>query len=228
MKYSEDQKVWFEDSSHTYFSEKGKLKSVTTFIHDCSNKFDSDYHSKRIAEKEGVSQEEILKRWKDKADYSCEMGTYLHKMQEDFHDGLITEPTDKYPKSFIMQKLLQDIYYTERLTPVKSEYIVCNNYLAGQIDRIDQNKKGELFINDFKTNEKITIENYGKYMLGLLKQFRIPDSNFHHYSLQLSIYKILLDWDIKGMYIIHIDKEDYKFIKALDYTKELKTLDIFK
>lgn len=204
-------------------------KSVSTFINECKNEFDSDKYSKKIAKKEGVSQEEILKRWKDKALFSQELGDFLHKMQEEFHlGGVYTPPIEKYPKSFIMQKLLEDIYYTEMLIPVHSEIKVSNNYLSGIIDRVDQNQKGELFINDFKSNDKITKANYGKNMVGILEPFNIPDANFYHYSLQLSIYKILSGLDIKDMYIIHIDHNNYEFIKAIDYSKELLTLDIFK
>ena len=57
----------FNSEEHRYYFEEEpdiKLTSVSTLIGMYHEKFDSDKHSKRIAEREGVSQEEILERWK--------------------------------------------------------------------------------------------------------------------------------------------------------------------
>ena len=154
-KYSNDKKVVFDSEHHLYKNKDKKLISVTSLIDKFKNKFDSDYHSKRIALKRGVSKELILKEWNDKANYSKEMGTYIHSMFENFHLGNQYKYNELYPKSKIALKAIEELYESERLIPVHSEFIVYNDFLAGQIDRIDKNLNDDLFIIDYKTNDKI-------------------------------------------------------------------------
>ncbi len=230
MKCSIDKSVVFDSGSHTYTKNGKKLISVTTFINQFKNKFDSDYHSKRIAEKQGVSQEEILKLWSDKAKKSCDIGTAIHKIFEDYIDGKfcvlgneividfvdleIEHLVDFYPKSKVAIQFIKDFFVTERLIPVYTEYIVHNDNLAGQVDLICKDKEDNYYILDFKTNDKIETFSYNKKMLGVFSE--INDCNFYHYSLQLSIYKKMIDKDVKGMFLVHITPDKYNFIECVD------------
>jgi ATP-dependent exoDNAse (exonuclease V) beta subunit len=230
MKCSIDKSVVFDSVSHTYTKNGKKLISVTTFINQFKNKFDSDYHSKRIAKKENKTQEEILKLWSDKAKKSCEIGTAIHKIFEDYIDGKFSVISneieidfmdldieyliDFYPKSKVAIQFIKDFFISGRLTPVYTEYIVHNDFLAGQVDLICKDKDNNYYILDFKTNDKIETFSYNKKMLGVFKD--INDCNFYHYSLQLSIYKKMFDKDIKGLFIIHIKPNKYDFIECID------------
>jgi ATP-dependent exoDNAse (exonuclease V) beta subunit len=230
MKYSNDNSVVFNDKNHTYFLGSKQLTSVTTFINQFKNKFDSDYHSKRIAEKQGVTQEEILKLWSDKAKKSSEIGTAIHKIFEDYIDGKFSvisneieidfmelEPDyliDFYHKSKSAIQFIKDFFVTDRLIPIYTEHIVYNENLAGQVDLICKDKKDNWYILDFKTNEKIETFSYNKKMLGIFNE--INDCNFYHYSLQLSIYKKMFKEPIKGLYIVHIKSDGYEFIECVD------------
>jgi len=234
MKCSIDKSVAFDSESHTYTNKDKKLISVTTFISQFKNKFDSDYHSKKIAEREGKTQDEILKLWSDKAKKSCEIGTAIHKIFEDYIDGNfcilgndividfidldIEYLVDFYPKSKVAIKFIKDFFISERLIPVNTEYIVYNEHLAGQIDLICKDKKDNYYILDFKTNDKIETYSYKKKMLGVFKE--INDSSFYHYSLQLSIYKQMFEKPIKGLYLIHIKPDSYEFIECVDVFKD--------
>ena len=83
-KYSKDNRVVFNQENHSYFLGDKKLISVTTILSKFKNEFDSDYWSKKIAERENTTQEIILKKWKDKAFKSTEIGTAIHKIFEDY------------------------------------------------------------------------------------------------------------------------------------------------
>jgi len=233
MKYSNDKKVSFDTESHTYTKGNKKLISVTTFISQFKNKFDIDYHSKRIALKEGKEQKEILKLWSDKAKKSCEIGTAIHKIFEEYIEGRfaissdeiiidfvdldIEYFTDFYSKSKVAIQFIKDYFITGRLIPIHTEYIVYNEYLAGQVDLICKDKNENYYILDFKTNDKIEVNHYKKYLNGIFKD--IPDSTFYHYSLQLSIYKQMFDKDIKGLFLVHIKPDKYDFIECVDIFK---------
>jgi hypothetical protein len=234
MKYSQDKNVTFDKESHVYFKKDKKLLSVTSLIAKYKNEFDSDFWSKKIALKENKTQKEILQIWSDKAKKSCEIGTAIHKIFEDYIENKYSILNENLLFDFLeldenciqdfnrkkrtSLKFINDFFKSKRLNPIFSEYIVYNDLIAGQIDCICENKKGELFIIDFKTNEKIEINNYGKYLKGILN--KIPDSTFYHYSLQLSIYKKLFKKKIKGMYLIHIKNNSYDFIECKDVLKE--------
>lgn len=230
LKYSADKVVAFLESDHSYtrVSDGYKLESVTTYLGRHENKFDEAKLLPKTAKKHGLYEECLKYEWTAKVEYSCLMGSYLHKMFEFQSEGKELRPLDYFPKSHIAKKLINDYYNSGRLTAVHSELIVYNKYLAGQIDRIDRDAKGNLYINDFKTNGKLEKENFGKFMLGELAKFGIPDSKYHRYSLQLSIYKILFQQEIKAMYIIYISDVGYHFIPAIDYSEQLLTLDTFK
>lgn len=230
MKYSNDKSVVFDNGSHTYFKKDKKLTSVTTFIDKFKNKFDSDYHSKRIALKENKTQEEVLSEWKEKAFRSTEIGTAIHKIFEDYTNGnysIINENLsfdylplkEDYIIEFESKKngaisFINDLFLKNRLTPVYSELIVYNDYLAGQIDSICKDNKGNFYIIDFKTNKSIDTFSYHKKMKEPF--YNVNDSNYYHYCLQLSIYKRLCDFDIKAMFLIHITENDYQIIECED------------
>ena len=213
MKYSEDGIVQFDPKYHTYTNlVTGKrLTSVTKFLKLFENEFDSDFFSKKIANKRGITQEEVLKEWKNKADLSCTIGTDCHYIVENFIlNGNILTPKNKKEESTV--KYVNDFLVTKRVTPLQTEYIVYNDYLAGQIDFLGKIENETVFMKDFKTNEKIETYSYNKYMKHEFARF--PDSNFYKYSLQLSIYEKMLNFAIEGKFIVHIKEDGYLFYKC--------------
>lgn len=236
MKYSNDKSVVFDSESHTYTKKDKKLTSVTTFIHKFKNEFDSDYWSKKIALRDNKTQEQVLNEWSEKGKKSCEIGTAIHKIFEDyvnkeysilnneFEFNFLELPIDYtiefIEKSKIAIKFINDFFETKRLIPIHTEYIVYDDNLAGQIDMICKDKKDNYYIIDFKTNEKIETNSYGKKLKDIFSD--INDSTFYHYSLQLSIYKQMFDKNIKGMFLIHITKDKYELIECVDIFKNYK------
>lgn len=233
MKYSNDKRVSFDENTHSYFLDKKRLESVTTFISRFKNKFDSEYWSEKIALRDNKTKEQVLKEWNEKAKKSCEIGTAIHKIFEeyilgnfclihneiniDFVDLDLEYILDFLPKSKVAIKFIKDFFESKRLIPIYTEYIVYNDFLAGQVDLICKDKYNNYYILDFKTNKKIEVNHYNKYLNDKLKD--IPDSTFYHYSLQLSIYKKMINLDIKNMFLIHITDKEYKFIECVDIFK---------
>jgi len=231
MKYSKNKKVSFDSGTHSYFLKDKKLTSVTTLINKFKNEFDSDFWSKKIAKKENTTQEAILKKWKDKAFKSTEIGTAIHKIFEDYtnvnycvtngklefeYNKLNPEFSEDFNlKKEVSLKFINDFFLTKRLIPVESEFIVYNDFLAGQLDMICKDQEGNFYILDFKTNEKIDTYSYGKSMKGIFSH--LDDASYFHYCLQLSIYKKMLkEYDIKKIFLVHITAEKYEFIECRD------------
>lgn len=236
-KYSEDKRVVFQESSHSYFLGKKKLISVTSFLNTFKNKFDSDFYSKKIALRDGKTQEEVLCEWNKKAFKSTEIGTAIHKIFEDYtnnnfsilNNELIFDylklDSDYFiefnNKKNVSLKFIKDFFLTKRIIPIKSEYIVYNDILAGQIDMICLDKNNNYYIFDFKTNKKIQKYSYNKKMIG---EFNfLNDSNYYHYSLQLSIYKMLLkEYNVSKLFLVHIKDYSYDFLECEDIFEKYK------
>ena len=236
LKYSKDKSVAFDSVSHTYTKNGKKLISVTSFIAKFKNEFDSDYWSNKIALRDNKTQKEVLAEWKEKSKKSCDVGMAIHKIFEDYINGnfsIVNEQIevdfleidesyilDFIPKSKQAIEFIKHYFVSGRLIPIYTEYIVHNDTLAGQVDLICKDKENNFYILDFKTNEKIEVNSYGKNLKDKLKD--IPDSNFYHYSLQLSIYKQMFDKEVKGLFLVHIKPDKYDFIECVDIFKNYK------
>ena len=217
-KLSNDKRVVFLEDDHSYTLDgEKKLTSITKYISTFKPFFDKNRISKAYAVKHGRAQEDVLKEWKQKADISCEMGTYVHQIFEDFINGKEIKEIDdiKYPKSLVAVEVIKDLFLSERLIPVATEFIVYNDDYAGQIDCIVKNSKEEYFILDWKTNTEIKMSNNWQSMTGIFNVY--DDCNFNHYSIQLRAYqKMCKQYNIKDCYIVHIDIDNYSLIRARD------------
>ncbi len=215
MKYSKDGVVSFDEETHSYYKDGFRLKGVTSYIKEFKEPFDSDRIAEAYALKHGLTKEDVLASWKAKADESIKMGSLCHKIIEDYILTGEIKLTGQYQKENYTKLFIDEMFKSDRLIPIETEYIVYNDWLASQIDCIVKNPKGEYFILDFKTSGKIDIESYNdRRMLG--KYSDLKDCSFYHYSLQLSIYEELLrEYEIKNSYIVHIHDTGYSFIESL-------------
>jgi len=212
MKYSKDGLVCFNEENHTYHLGDKQLMGVTSYISKFKNKFDSDSIAEKYAKKHGLDKQELLQKWKLEGEISAKNGTACHAIIENFILTNKVELLGVSEKEKIAVKFINDFFLTQRLIPVDTEIIVYNDALASQIDCIAKNKEGQYFILDWKTNKKIDTYSYGKSMKAPYEY--LPDCNFYHYSLQLSLYKEMYKENkIEDCFIVHLDNENYNIIK---------------
>lgn len=214
MKYSKDGIIKFDEGTHTYWNGEKKLQSVTSYISQFKQPFDKEKISFYYAKKHGLDQFEVLEEWERKGRESCEMGTAVHLVFEKYILGEGIVKTGDYPKEEIAEFVINDLFESERLIPVETEYIVYNDDLAGQVDCIAKNQKGEYFILDWKTNEEIKQQSFkNKKMLKDYSDY--PDCNFYHYKIQLDTYKSMCtEYKIKDSFIVHLDNDNYNLLKV--------------
>lgn len=137
----------------------------------------------------------------------------------------------KYIKSIeILKDLAEQLYDTlsKTRTLVATEYIVgdIENLLAGTFDcLLYNNETNEYELWDYKTDKKFTTSKE------LFRQFFIPFSTLTKYSLQLGIYKYILEKytsiKIGKCFIVHFNfkKNVFDIIETTDYSENIK--DIF-
>ena len=106
------------------------------------------------------------------------------------------------------------------LEPYRTEWEVWSkeHLLCGSIDMVFRRKSnGKFLIYDWKRSKAIKTEN--TYQKGLAPLDHLDDCNYWHYTLQLNVYRWILEnlygMEIEGMALIvlHPDNKNYRRIK---------------
>jgi ATP-dependent exoDNAse (exonuclease V) beta subunit len=216
----------FQEKGHKYTVDGVKIeKSVSSLIHSFYEPFDSDYHSARIAERDGRTQAEVLKEWKDINDESIERGHRVHLFGERYQDDRTLTPSCN--QELALTKFWADL--PPYIVPVGAE-IRMYHYIkkfAGTSDILLYNMlNGTYIIADYKTNKDLYKNFKGKTMLPPFED--LLDCPLSHYEVQLSYYQILLE-QIPGIKISRriviwlLMNGEYSVIDTRDFTDRLKT-----
>lgn len=179
--------VSFNKSKHSYVNDNSDLEyvSVTSLINSFKEIFDVDKHSKIVADREGVSQQEIINRWNQIKKTACDFGTNLHNKVECYikSKGKEYNNDEQIVKFLKLSKL--------KLDNILNETVVYNHEyrIAGTADIIVD--KGETFdILDLKTNKNFRFDSkFNKNMLQPISH--LPECEYSVYSLQVSTYAYL-------------------------------------
>lgn len=156
-----------------------------------------------------LKQQKYIADWGHKRKVSNIKGTGIHKDLEDdaFH---AREFVGDRGKKHVVQAA-DFFYHKVDKVSVKSfpECIIYNldNMLSGTVDRVD--KDGiYLDIYDYKTNIEITKE---PFMDQKMKVIGLPDANYYHYLLQMSIYGWMLEqfgYKVRSLNLEHLITKD--------------------
>ena len=212
----------FDPVTHTYNKDGVTLISVTTFISTLFKKFNPAVTIAGMKRSPhwpqskyfGMTDEEIKTLWARDGDLASRLGTELHAWIEDYY---LTGNTNHDSVEF-----LQFLEFAKEaaLTSPLNEYRVYSTKfrLAGTVDCISQNQDGTVDVYDWKRCKDINTS-YGYSIHPMLSH--IPSSNFWKYSIQLNLYRILIEESgrtVRDMYIVcfhpeHLGYQKYKVIK---------------
>lgn len=191
------------------------------------------------------TKQEFLDAWEEEKVKSCERGTNIHLKKENEFYKAGKHELSKFGLGgkFDCKK---DYYELDLEKGVYPEYLVYVEskdgflMLAGQIDLLIKDGN-DIYIIDYKTNKKIEEKSFfdsatrqNTKMLHPLTN--IMDSNYWHYTLQLSIYAWMIqqknpNFNIKGLILIHYDHAGNPPVTyELQYLKDdvIKLLKYFK
>ena len=185
-------KIKFDEASHTYTHKDTKKPfiSVTTLLGKYKQPFDRDGHSKRVAKREGVSQELVLEMWEEEKNRACKRGTDIHKILENYINfGEVKDSYGWLCKSY-------DKAVERSVDSFKT--ILCENLLydedsaiAGTADLIFEHKN-EFTVGDFKTNKRFRFSSlYSERLKDPISH--LHNCEFNLYGLQLSLYAYLYE-----------------------------------
>ena len=178
--------IVFEPKEHRYFHQntKDEYRSVSSVISYFKPHFDSEKWSKIVADREGVKQEAIIKKWDSIRDEANEKGKRINKLIELF----LTE--GKIEKTLFFENFINLFENQEREenSIIHSEKLLyTHDYkIAGTSDIIED--CGRYFnVYDLKTNKKFSYNNkYNERMLSPLEHLSVCE--YTSYSIQLSLY----------------------------------------
>lgn len=191
--------ITFDEATHTYYNKKIKKKvpSVTTVLGKLSKPFDTKYMTAKKEKETGVPAEIIEWSWNCKRDVAANYGSRFHKYMEDMYN--FGKGYGFFPSA---NKYFED--YKNDIV-IKNEFRVGNHVIAGTFDNLSM-RDGKYILKDWKTNYELSTESD----YNLLPPFEYLDkSKLTEYSLQLSLYRVLLNIPIYKMELVHFKTHDY-------------------
>ena len=228
--------VVFTENGHTYTIDGESATSVTTFIGKFKEPFKKDFWAAKTAQKENKELQEILDKWDSISQRACNKGSKFHAFAENYINNKILPNTiydfdlDKEAYDKIESHFLN--FYEnskENLIPISSELCVGSSKLGicGMVDQLYYSVPlGGLVIFDWKTNKRLDYNSkFNNWMLDPISH--LPECEFTTYSLQLSLYKYIIELEtelkIEDCYIVWFNEKNdsYKLIQCADYEKEI-------
>lgn len=222
-----DFRIKFRDEGHKYWidGDDKDLISCTTYIHSFFEHFDSDKIIKNILSGEKyndpeykyykMTYEDIKSQWDNNGKQASGAGTKLHENIEHFYNKLKVENNSEEFKQF-----LQFYEDHKHLEIYRTEWMIFSDILriTGSIDAVFKNSDGTISLGDWKRSKEIHMNSFGN-KCGKFPFQHIEDCNFYHYSLQLNLYRTILEkfygQKVKDMFlvILHPNNKDNNYLK---------------
>jgi hypothetical protein len=231
-----DMRIAFREEDHTYAidGDRTNWTSCTTFIGTFYEHFNPDaviakmMSSRKWSESKyyGKTAEEIKAGWDANGTEASEAGTRMHLDIERYNnaepvgnlagDDYEPNPSKEWDYFMAYEKNHRE---PRGLVPYRTEWLVFKEdiKLAGSIDMVYKKPDGTLAIYDWKRAKSMDFENKWQKMYPPLSH--LPDTNYWHYSLQLNIYRRILQ-ELYGavvselaLVVLHPNFEHYRVIK---------------
>jgi len=216
VKWSKFKDIIFDPVPHTYRLNNEIFTSCTQFTGKFKNNIFTEQFISNFAKRENFSIDYVKELWDLNKKFGTELGSLVHYYIEWFlKEGIKSKVNPKIQTEIdYFHKFLDDYKWLE---PVQLEYIIYDKDLkiAGTIDALFRDKENpdDYYIIDWKSNKTISLKNNVNFKspLSYLNQ-----SDFNNYSLQLSLYKYILEKNlginIKDTYLIHFNSSNNNYV----------------
>ncbi len=197
--------ISIEPVAHVYNDSLGtSYTSVTTFVKKYYVPFDRTGKAISCALRNCRPLNEVLSEWDQKGAYARLLGTEVHSVMEHLWKQEPNEPNYEAMEAFPGMKedfeyrkgICEDLYNMMKdfYVPIANEIIVNDPALgiAGTIDFVAYNKKTDTIdILDWKTSKSFSVSSGKNFMKEPFESY--PNTNVSEYSLQLSLYKYIVE-----------------------------------
>lgn len=237
-KHERDDSIRFYEREHIYEVEgvTTGYTSVTTMIHSLFPQFDADRVIRNMRARNptlsntiyfGMTDDEIRRQWRNNGNASASSGTNMHLGIEMFMNNAeqnIDHSVLESTEWSYFQNFWRD--FGHDYEPYRTEWYVWSKEakLAGSIDCVMKRKSdGKYIIYDWKRTKEIKMDN--QFEGGFEPVEHLPNCNYWHYTIQLNIYKWILERyyniSIDEMYLLILHPNNSNYIKMkLNHLKE--------
>jgi hypothetical protein len=195
--------IFYNDEKHIYYNQDREIYDSPSKI---LRKYKQPFNTKEVAEsyakKHGETPEYWISKWKNKNETAIDRGHNIHNTKEVESNEAGIEKIGGAVRRVQNADLITITDLLQLPDGVYNEFNIWNHgrKIAGRPDKIvleTINSKRYASIYDFKTNGSIDKISYqyknGNYKMLLGPVSHIMDSNWNHYSIQLSIYQWILE-----------------------------------
>lgn len=204
--------IYLEPTEHRYYDRATgrEYMSVSEVLRSVKPHFDAPAHALRVAERDGLTVEDVLEQWDRTRNEALERGTEIHKAMDAWHR---TRDMDAVPSEFrYVARKVEELLPPNGFRCVERIVYDKTAFVAGTMDlliRMSHSMGAQWEIWDYKTNREFTTRSkYGDKMsapCGLLEH-----CDLNVYSLQLWLYRLMCESHglrISAMTIVHIDHD---------------------
>ena len=243
-----DERISFEEGPHIYTIDgvRGSYTSVTTWNHSHFEHFDADKVIDGILKNAKwendpsykyykKTREEMKKMWADKGTSASTKGTGLHYHIELFYNNKLVDD-----KSIEYQYFLQFQKEHSTLIPYRTDWMIFHEelMLCGSVDMVFKDPEQDgIYIYDWKRVLEFAYESkYGNKTAHTPCISHLPDTNFYHYSLQLNVYRHILEQKygqkVLGLYLVALHPDNvykrYEKVQVPFLDKEICDLTAYR
>jgi hypothetical protein len=240
--HSRDACIHFDEPTHIYTvngTYEGYI-SVTGFLHHFFPHFDPRATITKMRKSPkfstgpyaGMTDDEIVAKWEASGKEASSAGTAMHLAIEQFLNGHaeVIVPAVKETVEWAQFTSFWEKHGWD-LEPYRTEWEVWVEEikLAGSLDMVFKRKSdGRYLIYDWKRSKEIKFEN--PWGTGYGPVSHLPDCNYWHYTLQLNVYKWVLEkyygLDIADMYLVicHPNSTSYKRLRLNHLDDEVEAM----
>jgi len=234
-----DNLITFDEGPHIYTvkDDPGPYTSVTTWNHEHFENFDANKIIDNMMKSKnwnnskyyGKTKDEIIKMWDDNRDEAAKAGTKMHYDIECYYNNC---PNENESVEYGYFKKFAEDY--KHLKPYRTEWMIWHEEIkiAGSVDMVFEQEDGSLLIYDWKRSKEIVKSTrFTKFAKTECIDY-LPDTNFWHYSLQLNVYKRILEEKygkkVDGLFLVclHPNNSNLSYIRipCADLQSEISNL----
>lgn len=225
--------VTFDPADHSYRIDGRRVPSVTALVKSVVPPFDRDRVAANTARKRGESAAAVLAEWDAKAAAGLEKGTRVHAYIEDVMAGtadpVLAAVNEKLPEMAAFDAAWASIREKLGAAVAGREQVVASPSLgvAGRVDALLRLQlpggKSARCVFDWKTG-KFSDRNPFENLLPPWSD--LPNSELHVYSLQTSLYRLILEEGGQAYdhcYLVHLsERGTYHVYRSLDFRDRLR------